>query len=283
MCRTACNLAFTRLTIALLLFFLSRRYRGMDHDRRGILMKKLFCGLALLALGWALPVAAAPSFTMDTKFLTPPDGMATIGDSHGDIAVDAHGRNLCQRPGRQPSRHPGLQRARDNTCAMCPAHRPTCTASSSPARRIGNITSMASAGWRSRSSRSTLDGRDVLTIPASAIPDQYKKRRGARPSTSPASRWRRMATSMSPTAMAWTTSITSTRRGKYLATFGGKAEPYGFRYLPQARHRYPLHAAQAALHRPQHNRLVHMDLDGHVIGVFADGLRLPSALVHPWR
>ena len=51
-------------------------------------MKKLICSLMFAA---AIGAAQAATFTMDTKYFTPPDGLATIGDSHGDIAVSPPG------------------------------------------------------------------------------------------------------------------------------------------------------------------------------------------------
>jgi hypothetical protein len=49
--------------------------------------------------------AQAPHFTMDSKFLTPPSGMATIGDSHGDIAVSPAGEIYVSVQGGD---HPGI-------------------------------------------------------------------------------------------------------------------------------------------------------------------------------
>ena len=46
---------------------------------------------AVMASVLMMAAAYAATFTMDEKFLTPPRGMATIGDSHGDIAVSPVG------------------------------------------------------------------------------------------------------------------------------------------------------------------------------------------------
>src|SRR5580692_6191506 len=73
-------------------------------------MRRLFHGLFLLMAGLmalASPAAAqALHFAMDSKFLTPPSGMATIGDSHGDIAVSPAGEIYVSVQGGD---HPGIQ------------------------------------------------------------------------------------------------------------------------------------------------------------------------------
>ena len=71
-------------------------------------MKKLISGLAFLMCLATAPQAAerAPAFTMDSQFLTPPEGMATIGDSHGDIAVSPAGEIYVSVQG---GGHPGIQ------------------------------------------------------------------------------------------------------------------------------------------------------------------------------
>jgi len=67
-------------------------------------------GLAIA--GWvalSLPAMAqdqALHFAMNSKVLTPPPGMQTIGDSHGDIAVSPAGEIYVSVQGGD---HPGIQ------------------------------------------------------------------------------------------------------------------------------------------------------------------------------
>src|ERR1019366_10704410 len=87
----------------------ARRHRDMDCRTGERIMTKLFSGIALAMGLMALSLAAQadpPSFTMDTKCLTPPDGMATIGDSHGDIAISPAGEIYVSVQGGD---HAGIQ------------------------------------------------------------------------------------------------------------------------------------------------------------------------------
>ena len=67
-------------------------------------MRRVICGFVLATLAW-LPAAAA-DFVMDSKFFSPPPGMTTIGDSHGDIAVSPAGEIYVSVQGGD---HPGIQ------------------------------------------------------------------------------------------------------------------------------------------------------------------------------
>jgi hypothetical protein len=75
-------------------------------------MRKRFYGFFLSMAGLialSLPAAAqALQFTMNSKFLTPPSGMATVGDSHGDIAVSPAGEIYVSVQGGRSSRHSSL-------------------------------------------------------------------------------------------------------------------------------------------------------------------------------
>jgi hypothetical protein len=244
-------------------------------------MKKLFCGLTLflallVALGWTFPASAAPSFTMDTKFFTPPPGMATIGDSHGDIALTPKGEVYVSVQGGE---YPGIQvySAQGKYLRNIPGAPPDLHGfiiARAPDRKfyIYGVSRLAQ-----QIVQMTLDGRNVLTIPASAIPDQYKKKEA-------------QAINLTGIAVAPNGDIYVTdgygldyihhfdKTGRYLGTFGGKAEPYAF----DTCHKLAIDTRFTPLRLlctdRKHNRLVHMGLDGHVIGVFAQDLRLPSAL-----
>ena len=67
-------------------------------------MKNFVCGLILAALA-SLP-ARAVDFVVDGKLLTPPAGMKTIGDTHGDIAVSPAGEIYVSVQGGD---HTGIQ------------------------------------------------------------------------------------------------------------------------------------------------------------------------------
>ena len=66
--------------------------------------------------------------------------------------------------------------------------------------------------------------------------------------------------------------------GKYLRTFGGKEAPWNFDQCHKIAIDTRFTPLRLLCTDRRHDRLVHMDLNGHVLGVFGWGLRLPSAL-----
>ncbi len=238
-------------------------------------MKRLILVLVGLT-GWTAAALAAPRFTLDTTFFTPPDGKATVGDSHGDIALSPAGEIYASVQGGD---HPGIQvySAQGKYLRNVPGA-PTdlhgFIIARAPDRRyyIYGVSRLAQ-----QVIQLGLDGRNVLTIPASAIPDQYKKKDP-------------QAINLTGIAVAPNGDIYVTdgygldyihhfdKRGKYLGTFGGKAEPYAF----DTCHKIAIDTRFTPLRLlctdRKHRRLVHMGLDGHVIGTYAENLRLPSAL-----
>jgi sugar lactone lactonase YvrE len=196
-------------------------------------MKKLICSLIFFT---AMAAANAATFTMDTKYFTPPDGMATIGDSHGDIAVSpkgeiyvsvqggphagiqvysADGKYLRNVPGAQADFH-GFIIANGNIYGV--------------SRLTQHIVEMR------------LDGRTVLDIPArTAIADAYQEHAAGKPATN------LTGIAVAPNGDIYVTDGYGTnyihrfdKTGKYLASFGG----------PQDHHRYPFQARAPVGHRP---------------------------------
>ena len=237
--------------------------------------RTVFAALLAVLLAWT-GAAAAQTFTITSRILTPPGGMATIGDSHGDIAVSPAGEIYVSVQGGNYS---GIQiygadgRYRRNLPGA-------------PADLHGFIIARAPDGLPyiygvSRLAQEVvqlgLDGRRVLTIAASAIPAAYKKDD-------------KQAINLTGIAVTAGGDIYVTdgygldfihrfdKAGRYLATFGGKGAPWNFdqchkiavdpRFIP----------VRLLCTDRRHNRLVHMGLDGTVLGVVAENLRLPSAL-----
>ncbi|MEY4966475.1 MAG: hypothetical protein RL274_2058 [Pseudomonadota bacterium] len=238
------------------------------------MMKLIFAGI--LAGAVMVAGAQAADFTMDAQFLTPPAGMATIGDSHGDIAVSPAGEVYVSVQG---GNHPGIQ-------VYSADGRYLRNVPNAPSDLHGFIIARAPDGTPniygvSRLAQQivqiTLDGRVVLAIPPSAIPDQYKKADN-------------QAVNMTGVAVAPNGDIYATdgygldfihrfdRGGRYMATFGGKGEPWNFDVCHKIAIDTRFTPARLLCTDRRHNRLVHMDLEGRVIGTYAEGLRLPSAL-----
>jgi hypothetical protein len=238
-------------------------------------MKKLIAGLAFLA---AATAAHAAEFTMDTKFFTPPEGMATIGDSHGDIAVSPKGEIYVSVQG---GAHSGIQvySAQGRYLRNVPG---------APTDLHGFIIARAPDGKSdifgvSRLAQHiielSLDGKTVLDIPASAIADQYKEHADGKPATN------LTGIAVAPNGDIYVTDGYGTdyihrfdKTGRYIASFGGKAAPYSFNTCHKIAIDTRFRPARLLCTDRRNNRLVHMDLDGKVLGTFAEGLRLPSAL-----
>jgi hypothetical protein len=240
-------------------------------------MKILLSAIALMMSGLSAQ-AADLAFTMDSHILTPPDGMATIGDSHGDIALSPAGEIYVSVQG---GAHSGIQvySAQGKYLRNVPG---------APTDLHGFIIAKGPGGKSnifgvSRVAQHIvefgLDGRTVLDIPAAIIPDQYKEHAAGKP-----------ATNLTGIAVAPNGDIYVTdgygrdyihrfdKAGRYITSFGGKGAPWNFNTCHKIAMDTRFTPVRLLCTDRRNNRLVHMDLDGHVLGTFATGLRLPSAL-----
>ena len=121
----------------------------------------------------------------------------------------------------------------------------------------------------------TLEGEVKLRIPASAIPDKYKK----------GGRVRLTGMDVAPNGDLFVVDGYSSdyvhrfdKTGKYLASFGGKGEPYKFRTLHKI-------AVDTRFDPPRiigtdraNGRVVHMSNDGKFIGEVTTGLLMPACV-----
>lgn len=237
-------------------------------------MKRFICGLALAVLA-SLPARAA-DFVLDTKFFTPPPGMATIGDSHGDIAVSPAGEIYVSV---QAGDHPGLQvyGADGRYLRNVPGAPPDLHGFIITRGQDGKFYIYGVSRLAQEIVQLKLDGERVLTIPASAIPAQYKKNE-------------QQAINLTGIAVAPNGDIYVTdgygldfihrfdKSGKYLATFGGKGAPWNFDQCHKIAIDTRFKPVRLICTDRRHDRLVHMDLNGKILDAFGLGLRLPSAL-----
>jgi len=238
-------------------------------------------GLWAVTCAWVVVGLAAEHpvvFEMNPRFLTFPQCMSTIGDAHGDIAVSPAGEIYISV---EAGEHPGIQ-------VYSPQGRYLRNVPNAPYDFHGFIIANAPDGTPNLFGASlvgqqiiqmTLDGKIVQTIPASSIPDRYKTDEDGK-----------LSVALTGIAVAPNGDIYVVdgygrdfihrfdKSGRYLVTFGGQAAPWNFKQCHKIAIDPRFKPARLLCTDRLHDRLIHMDLDGHVLSVFAEGLRWPSAL-----
>ncbi|MGH7944563.1 MAG: hypothetical protein ACREH8_07860 [Opitutaceae bacterium] len=142
----------------------------------------------------------------------------------------------------------------------------------------------------------TLDGKKVLEIPASTIPDQYKNIR--QPNTKKDAKGeiaklpdegkryvRLTAMDVAPNGDLYVTDGYASdyvhrfdRNGKYITSFGGKKAPYNFKTLHKIAIDTRFSPARIIGVDRANGRVVHLSLDGGMLGVIATDMLLPAAV-----
>ncbi len=125
-----------------------------------------------------------------------------------------------------------------------------------------------------------LDGKTILKIPASSIPNKFK-RNGKNGKTLV----RLTGADVSANGDIFLTDGYSSdyihrfdKKGKYLNSFGGKDAPYGFSTLHKLVIDTRFNPARIIGMDRANNRVVHLGLDGEFIGVVVEGLLLPACI-----
>jgi len=131
----------------------------------------------------------------------------------------------------------------------------------------------------------TLDGKEVLNIPASAIPDEFKNKPKGKDGKEGAPYLRLTGMDVAPNGDLYVTDGYSSdyvhrfdKTGKYLKSFGGKKEPYSFKTLHKIAIDTRFTPARIIGCDRANMRVVHMSLDGEFLGVIATDLLLPAAV-----
>jgi hypothetical protein len=142
----------------------------------------------------------------------------------------------------------------------------------------------------------TLDGRKVLEIPASAIPDQFKNVRppnrkknaqGEIPRHPDEGKpyVRMTAMDVAPNGDLYVSDGYASdyvhrfdRNGKYITSFGGKKAPYNFKTLHKIAIDTRFSPARIIGVDRANGRVVHLSLDGQLLGVIATDMLLPAAV-----
>lgn len=128
----------------------------------------------------------------------------------------------------------------------------------------------------------SLDGKVVLTIPGESIPKEFWS---VNPKNQQAA-LRMTGCTVAANGDIFVTDGYATdyvhrfnAKGEYLATFGGKAAPYNFKTLHKIAIDNRFEPARLVGTDRANGRVVHLSLEGEMIGEIATGLLLPAAAV----
>jgi len=239
------------------------------------------CVFAIVGFAATAALAAdqASGFTMNSHYFTPPGDRAFVGDSHGDIAVSPKGEVYASVQG---GNYAGIQvySAKGRYLRNVP---------NAPTDLHGFIIAQGQGGQAhifgvSRLAQKIvelgLDGKVYLSIPAdTAIPDRFKEHAPGKP-----------ATNLTGIAVAPNGDIYVVdgyglsyihrfdKTGRYITSFGGTGAPWNFDQAHKIVIDTRFNPVRLLCTDRRHRRLVEMDLDGKIVSVFGEGLRLPSAL-----
>lgn len=239
-------------------------------------MKKII--LALFAAATLIGNAAGLEYKAAGDWLKLPEGRATLGNQHGDVAVSSKGDVYVS-----------VQDPKAGLQVYAPDGRFLRNVPDAPAdfhgfviRRQGDGEFLFGARLREQSIvKMTLDGAVVLTIPASAIPDEFKARNARSGQLALAL----TGMDVAPNGDLYVTDGYASdyvhrfdRTGKYLSSFGGKKEPYGFNTLHKLTMDTRFSPVRIIACDRANNRVVHLSLSGEFLGVVAKELLLPAAV-----
>ena len=126
----------------------------------------------------------------------------------------------------------------------------------------------------------TLEGKEVLNIPQTAIPDEFKaKDKAGKPVV------KLTAMDVAPNGDLYVTDGYSSdyvhqfdKTGKYLKSFGGKKAPYNFKTLHKLAIDTRFDPPRLIACDRANQRVVHLSLNGDFIGEIATGMLLPAAV-----
>jgi len=127
----------------------------------------------------------------------------------------------------------------------------------------------------------SLDGKVLLDIPSTAIPDEFKsKGKNGKPGV------RLTGMDVAANGDLFVTAGYSSdyvhrfdKTGRYLKSFGGKEAPYGFKTLHKIAIDTRFTPERIIGCDRANGRVVHMSLDGDFLGVIVSDLLLPAAVV----
>jgi hypothetical protein len=235
--------------------------------------------LAMISGATLLVQAAAPEFKAVPDWLKLADGKSTLGNMHGDIAVSSKGEVYVSVQDPQA----GVQ-------VYGPDGRFLRNVPDAPSDFHGFVIHREADGeflygvtLRGQTIvKMSLDGKVAMTIPASAIPDDFKVRNAR------SGQLGVLLTGLdvAPNGDLYVADGYASdyihrfdRTGKYITSFGGKKAPYNFNTLHKLAIDTRFQPARIIACDRANNRVLHLSLDGELLGVVAQDLLLPAAIV----
>jgi hypothetical protein len=240
-------------------------------------MKKIILTAAACAVLWA-HVSAAVQYTAEADWLKLPAGRAQIGNMHGDIAVSSRGEVYVSV--EDPAA--GLQVYGSDGRFLRNVPNAPADFHGFVIRRQADGEFIYGARLRGQTiMKIALDGGVAMTIPASAIPDEFKVRNARSGQLGVLL----TGVDVAPNGDLYVTDGYASdyihrfdRTGRYLTSFGGRQAPYSFNTLHKLAIDTRFSPARIIACDRANNRVVHLSLDGEFLGVVANGLLLPAAV-----
>jgi hypothetical protein len=240
-------------------------------------MKKIILTAAACAVLWA-HVSAAVQYTAEADWLKLPAGRAQIGNMHGDIAVSSRGEVYVSV--EDPAA--GLQVYGSDGRFLRNVPNAPADFHGFVIRRQADGEFIYGARLRGQTiMKIALDGGVAMTIPASAIPDEFKVRNARSGQLGVLL----TGVDVAPNGDLYVTDGYASdyihrfdRTGRYLTSFGGRQAPYSFNTLHKLAIDTRFSPARIIACDRANNRVVHLSLDGEFLGVVATGLLLPAAV-----
>ena len=242
---------------------------------------KIIVTMAAICALLLAPVSAAVEYTAVADWLKLPDGRAQIGGMHGDIAVSSRGEVYVSVEDPQAGLQVYGQDGRFiRNVPNAPQDFHGFVIRQQPDGEFIYGTRLRGQGVAVV--KLALDGTVAMTIPASAIPDEFKVK------SARSGQIQVLLTGMdvAPNGDLYVTDGYSSdyvhrfdRTGKYIKSFGGKQPPYSFNTLHKLAIDTRFQPARIIAVDRANNRVVHLSLDGDFLGVVATDLLLPAAVV----
>jgi len=242
-------------------------------------MRQPVRSLATLALVAACLVTLGADFTPVANWVKLPPGRPQLGNMHGDIAVSAKGEVFVSV---QDPAAPVQVFAQDGSFIR--------SLTAAPADLHGFVINRDADGeflygvsLRGQTVvKMTLEGGVVMTIGSSSFPDALKVRNA---------RSNQLALLLTSVAVAGNGDLYVAdgyasdfihrfdRRGAYITSFGGKAPPFSFNTLHKLAVDTRFEPPRLIATDRANNRVVHLSLAGDFLGIVAQDLLLPAAVV----